>query len=403
MNLNKLTLFRLFIYVAFLNSCSGQHKNTTNTRPDSPERKVVGGFCDGCELMYIGIPQNITSIDTSSGWKEYGQQLMVTGKVLKLDGKTPAKNVILYYWQTDTKGYYSPRKDVPEKASRHGHVRGWVKTNADGKYTIYTNRPTAYPDGSEPAHIHISIKEPNIATAYYIDDLVFDDDIILLKKMRNTKPKNRGGSGILRVLQQGSLQIAEHNIILGLNIPNYPSEKPNLSGLAIGEDSPSFMPFHAWGPDKGSTTCPVCKYGRYHGLLYFVGNLPNWEEIKKWLRFLEQESLSRKQYLKVYFIYGNELHYHKATVQAMLEKIGKELGLTQLALTFVPSFADTKSEAHLNKINPDVSNTFVMYKHRKIVAKFVDLKPNQHNFELISRTLNATKGNYFNLFELPNH
>ncbi|MBK8355591.1 MAG: hypothetical protein IPL13_09540 [Saprospiraceae bacterium] len=69
------------------------------------------------------------------------------------------------------------------------------------------------------------------------------------------------------------MQVAEHNIILGLNIiPNYPqiNQSKLNSGLEIGEDNPSFTPFHAFGPDKGTRTCPVCKYGRFHGIVYFI-------------------------------------------------------------------------------------------------------------------------------------
>ncbi len=34
--------------------------------------------------------------------------------------------------------------------------------------------------------------------------------------------ENRGGSGVLKLVQGENLQIGEWNIILGLNIPDYP-------------------------------------------------------------------------------------------------------------------------------------------------------------------------------------
>ena len=46
---------------------------------------------------------------------------------------------------------------------------------------------------------------------------------VFLKKAK-LKPYQRGGSGILRVSITGNLQIAEHNIILGLNVPDYPND-----------------------------------------------------------------------------------------------------------------------------------------------------------------------------------
>jgi protocatechuate 3,4-dioxygenase, beta subunit len=393
----------LIMMVAILQSCQGQTKSNLPIQKNTDIKKLVGGGCDGCELMYVGMPTNINAIDTSAGWTEKGQKLLVTGKVYKIDGKTPAPNVVIYYWQTDNNGYYSPTKNIDENTKRHGHIRGWVKTDEKGQYAIYTIKPAPYPNDNIPAHIHTSIKEPNIENEYYIDEFIFDDDKLLTSEKRKAL-ENRGGSGILRVLLKDDLQIAEHNVILGLNIPNYPvtTKSAKQSGLQIGEDNPSFIPYHAFGPDKGTRTCPVCKYGRFHGIVYFVGNNPDWADIKKWLTFLEQESAKRNKYLKAYFVYGNEKSYNKDIRQKELESIGKDLNLKNIALTFVPSMNDVESEVNLNKINPNVSNTFVIYRHRTIIDKFIDLPATKENFEAISTVLDKTKSAYFNLSE-PKH
>ncbi len=403
--MRKPIYFILFASLLVLLSCKGQTNagNQTGSSSRTEKTKLVGGGCDGCELMYVGMPTTLSSVDTSSGWTEKGQKLLVTGTVFKRDGKTPAPNVVIYYWQTDHTGYYSPRPGMDEKAKLHGHIRGWVKTDENGKYAIYTIRPAPYPNETMPAHIHTSIKEPNLDNEYYIDEFVFDDDALLTGAKRKAL-ENRGGSGVLRVLIAGDLQIAAHNIILGLKIPNYPetNRSEKQSGLEIGEDNPSFIPFHAFGPDKGTRTCPVCKYGRFHGIVYFVGNQPKWDDIKKWLTFLEQESVQRSKYLKAYFVYGNEKQYNKNTRLKELERIGTELNLKHVALTFVPSLTDTESEVNLNKINPSVENTFVIYRHRTIIDKFIDLSPTAENFKKLSNTLDQTQGEYFNLPE-PKH
>ena len=394
----KLVIFVSLIHL--LTSCNGLSKSNSTTQKKSNTKLLVGGGCDGCEIMFVGMPTNIKSADTSAGWAEKGQKLLITGTVFNLDGRTPAPNVIIYYWQTDQNGYYSPKQGMDEKAKQHGHIRGWVKTDENGKYSIYTIKPAPYPNENIPAHIHTSIKEPNIEDEYYIDEFVFDDDKLLTGEKRKAL-ENRGGSGVLRVLISSEIQIAEHNIILGLNIPNYPEtiKSEKQSGLEIGEDNPSFIPFHAFGPDEGTRTCPVCKYGRFHGIVYFVGNNPNWNDIKKWLTFLEKESIKRNKYLKAYFVYGNEKDYNKDTRQKELENIGIELNLKNIALTFVPSMKDTESEVNLNKINPNVENTFIIYRHRTIIDKFIDLKPTVENLKKISNTLDKTKSEYFNLQE----
>lgn len=398
----------LGIFVLLINlliSCKGQtNSNAQNqSTPKANANQIVGGGCEGCELMYVGMPENIISEHTSIGWAEGKQKLILTGKVYERDGKTPAPNVIVYYWHTDDSGLYSSNSNTPKAATEHGKLRGWVKTDAYGNYKIKTARPAPYPEQDIPQHIHLSIKEPDVRNEYFAD-LYFDDDTLYLKHKKKYGKKDRAGSEILRIVLDNDVQIAEHNIILGLNIPNYPlkNESALQSGLNIGEDQPSFMPFHAWGPDKGTQTCPVCKYGRYHGIVYFVGDNPNWDEIKSWIKFLDEESIKREKYLKAYFVYGNSNNYNKQTRQKELENIGRELKLQKIALTFVPSFDDVESEANLNHINPKAENTFIIYRHRTIVDKYINLKPIQENFNKISEVLDKTRSKYFQLPE-PKH
>lgn len=205
-------------------SCKGQTNSPTASKKSSERNKIIGGGCDGCEIMYVGMPAIIPSTDTSAGWNEKGERLLVAGTVYKLDGKTPAADVVIYYWQTDNNGYYTPGDGMDEKAKRHGHIRGWVKTGKEGKYAIYSIRPAPYPSGSIPAHIHLAVKEPGINNEYYIEDFLFDDDKLLVESQRKALD-NRGGSGILSVQKKDSIQIAERNIFLGLNIPGYPAAR----------------------------------------------------------------------------------------------------------------------------------------------------------------------------------
>lgn len=389
----------LFTLGTFI-SCNGQTKQSNGTTPN--QQSISGAFGTSV-FTYYGIAKTISASDTSSGWNQNGQKILLTGIVYQIDGKTPAPDVLLYYYQTNTDGKYLHKpeetRSMPpnELGQTHGYIRGWVKTDKEGKYYIYTIRPGTYPTNDEPAHVHLTVKEPNDLNEYYIDDFVFDDDK-LLTSVKRKKMENRSGSGVLRIVQKGDLQIGERNIILGLNIPDYPQKTTYLnSGRNIGEDIISFIPYHAWGPDKGTRTCPICKYGWYHGVLYFVGNNPNWAEIKLWLTFLEKESKNREKYLKVYFVYGNEIDYNQSDREKELANVGKELQLEKVALTFVPSFTDQESEIDLNKINPKAKNTFILYKRSRIIGKLINLKPIPHNFNLISKQLDHTINEYFDL------
>jgi len=96
--------------------------------------------------------------------------------------------------------------------------------------------------------------------------------------------------------------------------------------------------------------------------------------------------------VKAYFVYGNEHSFNKDKRLKELEQLGQEINIKNIALIFVPSFSDINTEANLNKINPSVENAFIIYKHRRIIDKYIDLKPTTNNFELVSMTLNKTRG-----------
>lgn len=180
---------------------------------------IVGGGCEGCEAIYEYGQKPLNATDTLPGFKSNEPKLKITGTVYKRDGKTPAGNVILYIYHTNRKGVYEKRGDEKGWARRHGFRRGWIKTGPDGRYTFYTFKPAAYPDGTEPAHIHITVKEPD-KNEYYLDSYFFADDPLLSPQLRG-KLTNRGGSGIMTLQEENGMLLVQRNIILGQNIPDY--------------------------------------------------------------------------------------------------------------------------------------------------------------------------------------
>ncbi|MFD2514672.1 intradiol ring-cleavage dioxygenase [Pontibacter locisalis] len=170
------------------------------------------------------MPANVSATDTSAAWDAAKQKLVVSGTIYEPDGKTPAPNIVLYYWQTNENGAYANSKELAPAARRHGYIRGWVKTDQNGQYTVYTTRPGSYPNGRNPAHIHLLIKEPDIPNEYYIDDVLFEDDPLLTEEVKN-QLENKGGNGVSKVWQEKDVQKVKRDVILGKNIENYPSKK----------------------------------------------------------------------------------------------------------------------------------------------------------------------------------
>lgn len=193
-------------------SCRGQAEKQSDSR-------LVGGPCEGCEAIHEYGDKVLTSVDTLPAFDKYKPQIRITGTVFNKDGVTPAKDVILYIYHTNRDGIYETRSDEKGWAKRHGYIRGWIKTDTTGKYTFYTFRPGAYPNGSEPEHIHITVKEPD-KNEYYLSDYLFSDDT-LLTPQRKRNLNNRGGVGIVDPVYRNNIIEFKRDITLGLNIPDY--------------------------------------------------------------------------------------------------------------------------------------------------------------------------------------
>ena len=189
------------------------------TQSNKKADRVVGSACEACDMMFEGMPENLSWQTTIAGPDEPGEPMIISGVIYKKDGKTPATGVILYVYHTDNKGLYSPAPKQTE-AKRHGHLRGWVKTDENGRYEFKTIRPASYPNSRNPQHIHPLIKEPGL-TRYWIDEFLFDDDPVLTDQEK-THQEKRGGSGIVSLKKnEKGIWIGKRDIILGMNIPNY--------------------------------------------------------------------------------------------------------------------------------------------------------------------------------------
>ncbi|MEO0896804.1 MAG: intradiol ring-cleavage dioxygenase [Bacteroidota bacterium] len=180
----------------------------------------VGGPCQGCEAVHEYDKKELQAVDTLPGYGQHKPPMKVTGTIFQQDGKTPASNVILYIYHTNRKGLYKAEKHAKEWGKVHGMYRGWIKTGPSGTYTFYSFRPAPYPNGQEAEHIHMIVKEPGLQE-YYIDNIVFTDDPLLSQRKKD-KLSKRAGSGICTPIEENGILMVQRDIILGLNIPDYP-------------------------------------------------------------------------------------------------------------------------------------------------------------------------------------
>ena len=219
----------IFLFsVLFLVQCTGctQNKNKPAANTSYDPAKKIGGGCEGCEAIFESpIPfDKLKPVDTLPDFNEPGPQIGISGIVYQPDGRTPAKDVVIYVYHTDQTGNYTAKENATGWGKRHGNIRGWMKTDKNGFYQFYTLRPVHYPERNFPEHIHVTVKEPD-KNEYWIDEYVFDDDPLLTMAERK-KAEDRGGNGIIKLIPQtNGISRGTRDIVLGAKVPNYPNAR----------------------------------------------------------------------------------------------------------------------------------------------------------------------------------
>jgi protocatechuate 3,4-dioxygenase beta subunit len=125
------------------------------------------------------------------------EKMLISGTVFEADGKTPAPNVLIYLYHTDIEGFYGRNGE-----HKHGRYRGWMLTNAQGKYEFQTIKPAPYPENRFAAHIHTTITTKTMKEDW-IDNYLFEGDALISARERETAGKKGGFQPILK-LEKGA-------------------------------------------------------------------------------------------------------------------------------------------------------------------------------------------------------
>ena len=147
---------------------------------------------------------------------EPGVRIVVNGTVTNHTGK-PLANILIYFYQTSDKGWYSDtgvhiRKN--EGDHRHSRLFGYVKTDSNGKFKIKTIRPNGYPQSDFAGHIHIQMwKEDGTYLSGLSGELQFDDDV----RMTEQRRKKSLADGFLISKNEGTKEIPVYNFIIKSN------------------------------------------------------------------------------------------------------------------------------------------------------------------------------------------
>jgi protocatechuate 3,4-dioxygenase beta subunit len=148
-------------------------------------------------------PAALQSVARIAPATEPGTPLVIRGRAVGTDGRSPLANAVVFAYHTDRSGLY----DRPEAGAHSWRLRGWARTDAEGRFEFQTIRPGAYPSSRIPAHVHFTLFTDG--GRYHAGELRFEDDPYLTARDRENS-KREGEFGDIRpVRREGAGEIVE--------------------------------------------------------------------------------------------------------------------------------------------------------------------------------------------------
>jgi protocatechuate 3,4-dioxygenase beta subunit len=145
---------------------------------------------------------------TIASKEEPGERLIVSGKVLGPDGKTPLPGVSIYVYHTDSRGYYTPGTND----NQNPRLRGYLRTDAQGGYQFDTIKPASYPNSRVPAHIHYVVTSPGYKERVF--EIVFNDDPFVDSRIRAEAAREESGFSIRSLERKNGILYCTQDIRL---------------------------------------------------------------------------------------------------------------------------------------------------------------------------------------------
>ncbi len=154
-------------------------------------------------------PRSIGASSRIAPTGEPGLPLVVRGRAIAEDGVTPVARAIVFAYHTDKDGHY----DRPGSPAHSWRLKGWARTDTDGKFEFATIRPGAYPNRNVAQHIHFNIFLEN-GRRYWADGLEFDDDPLVSERSRAQAAERGMFAGVGHVRREGAAQVVDFNFRL---------------------------------------------------------------------------------------------------------------------------------------------------------------------------------------------
>jgi len=164
-----------------------EYKSTIYRAPKRPLIPIKQSLSELTGPVYghesLDASDNDLTLNARKSGEPIGERIVVCGRVLGDDGR-PVANTLIEVWQANSAGRYihvNDQHDAPVDPNFLG--AGRCMTDAEGRYKFYTVKPGAYPwmnhqNAWRPAHIHLSLFGPSIATRL-VTQMFFPADPLL--------------------------------------------------------------------------------------------------------------------------------------------------------------------------------------------------------------------------------
>lgn len=165
-------------------------------------------FIRALERAQQSRPATLASTARIAPPAEPGAPLVIHGRALAADGKTPLANAVVFAYHTDREGLY----DRPG-TTHSWRLRGWARTGADGRFEFSTIRPGAYPSNRIAEHVHFTLFTPS-GERYHAGELNFADDKFVTDAERAASEREGDFGGVRPVRREGAVQHVDFQIRL---------------------------------------------------------------------------------------------------------------------------------------------------------------------------------------------
>ena len=168
-------------------SLAPEYKSTVHRAPKKPLIPIRQSLTELTGPVYgheavAAIDADLTANSRKSG-EPIGERIIVAGRVVDENGRA-VPDTLVEIWQANAAGRYIhvvDQHDAPVDPNFFG--AGRCVTDREGRYAFQTVKPGAYPwgnhaNGWRPAHIHLSLFGPSIATRL-VTQMFFPGDPLL--------------------------------------------------------------------------------------------------------------------------------------------------------------------------------------------------------------------------------